>query len=55
MKFHLALFAGAIDHSASSISERCLGACQVAAIAMLEVLLPTDRRRDTDERFVYHF
>lgn len=31
------------------------GGCQVTAIAMLEVLLPTDRRRDTDEQFVYHF
>lgn len=55
MKFPLSLFAGAIDHSVFSISKRCLGACQVAAIAMLEVLLPTDRRRDKDKQFVYHF
>lgn len=55
MKFPLSLFAGAIDHGVFSISECCLGACQVAAIAMLEVLLPADRRRDKDEQFVYHF
>lgn len=54
MKFPLALFAGAIDHSVFSISKRCLGACQVAAIAMLEVLLPPDRRRDKNEQ-LYHF
>lgn len=52
MKFHLAVFAGGIDHSAFSISKCCLGACQVAAIAILKVLLPTDRRSDTDEQFV---
>lgn len=51
MKFHLALFAGAIDHGVFSIS-KYWGGCQVTAIAMLEVLLPTDRRRDTDEQFL---
>lgn len=55
MKFPLSLFAGAIDHGVFSIYKCCLGACQVAAIAMLEVLLPTDRRRDKDEQFVDNF
>lgn len=55
MKFHLALFAGAIHHSVFSISKCCLGGCQVTVIAMLEVLLPADRRRDMDEQFVYNF
>lgn len=61
MKFHLALLAGAIDHSAFSISECCLGACQIAAVVMLEVLLPTDRRGNMayslciSFKFINHF
>lgn len=61
MKFHFSLFAGAIDHSAFSISECCLGACQIVAVAMLEVLLPTDRRGDMGYslciifKFINHF
>lgn len=61
MKFHFALFAGAIDHSAFSISECCLGAYQIVAVAMLEVLLPTDRRGDMRYslciifKFINHF